>query len=52
MENLNTYAEDNKCPSCHKKEVIYHQYMDYFTCQNCGASFETDGTIMESQDEH
>ena len=52
MENLNTYAEDNKCPSCSKKEVIYQQYMDYFTCQNCGASFETDGTIMESQDEH
>ena len=53
---LNTYAEDNKCPRCgDKKEVIYQQYIDYFTCQNCGASFETDGTIlesMESQYEH
>ena len=47
---LNTYAEDNECPNCEdKNEVIYHKYIDYFTCQNCGASFETDGTILESQ---
>ena len=43
MEKLNTYAEDNECPYCgDKKEVVYHQYTDSFTCQNCGESFYND----------
>jgi hypothetical protein len=34
---MNTYSEDNDCPKCnHEGEIIFHQYVNSFSCQWCG----------------
>ena len=34
---MNSYLENNTCVSCKKiGEVIYHQYANIYSCQNCG----------------
>jgi Zn ribbon nucleic-acid-binding protein len=36
-----SYATDTPCPNCKKiDEVVYHQYIDYFTCQLCGHDWQ------------
>jgi hypothetical protein len=34
---MNTYIEENVCLKCKQKgEVIFHQYINSFSCQTCG----------------
>ena len=34
---LSTYVESNICVKCNRAgEVIYHQYVNAFSCQYCG----------------
>jgi ribosomal protein L37E len=34
---MNSYSEDNVCVKCKKSgEVIFHQYVNSFSCQLCG----------------
>ena len=36
-EQLNTYSQNNVCVKCKREgEVIYHQYLNSFSCQWCG----------------
>lgn len=34
---MNTYSENNTCVKCNQKgEIIFHQYVNSFSCQLCG----------------
>jgi hypothetical protein len=51
MKELNSYSDRNQCRKCGKVgEVIYHQYLDAYSCQLCGGWFEDGEEIGTAAD--
>ena len=47
-ETFNTYDMDNTpCPSCHEKELTYHQGSNHVNCGACGQGFNLAGKQID-----
>ena len=47
-ETFNTYYMDNTpCPSCHEKELTYHQGSNHVNCGACGQGFNLAGKQID-----
>lgn len=49
---FNTYEiELQYCPECDAQELVYIQNCNGIHCQNCGTWFDTEGNILEKEED-
>lgn len=47
---MNTYDIDNEpCPECESKELVYVQSCNGIHCQECGSWFNLAGELLEEE---
>lgn len=48
---MNTYnMDEEQCPECDAKELVYAQSCNGIHCQNCGSWFDLEGNLLEEEE--